>query len=100
MIHLDGEVNAGGAHTPFSQVPESEIKLDINGESETDVVEELEESSSMQTPPEIIIDETPEEIPEPAPVKKKILKDRMIVLDKTFNLTPELPPNLVYWYRC
>jgi hypothetical protein len=24
----------------------------------------------------------------------------MIVLDKTYNLTPELPNHMVYWYRC
>jgi hypothetical protein len=28
------------------------------------------------------------------------LKDKIVVLDKTNKLPPELPPNLVYWYRC
>lgn len=58
--------------------------------------EEVEES--MQTPPEIVIESEPTPA-KPEPVKKKT-KDRIIVLDNSHNLTPELPPNMVYWNRC
>jgi hypothetical protein len=48
-------------------------------------------------------------IPEPSefalspvsPSKKKLrVKDKIVVLDKRWNLPPELPPFLVYWNRC
>lgn len=48
-------------------------------------------------------------IPEPSelglsplsPSKKKLrVKDKIVVLDKKWNLPPELPPLMVYWNRC
>ena len=59
-----------------------------------------DEESSMQTPPEIVIESEPTPVkPDPAPIKKK-QKDRIVVLDKSHNLPSELSPNLIYWYRC
>jgi hypothetical protein len=49
----------------------------------------------MKTPPEIVIEEEPVPV---QPGRKK--KDRIIVLDNSHNLTPELPPNMIYWNRC
>lgn len=28
------------------------------------------------------------------------MKDHIVVLDKSKNLPPELPKNLIYWHRC
>jgi hypothetical protein len=57
-----------------------------------------DDEESMKTPAPIVIEEDPP-LEEQIPVKKK-MKDRIIVLDNTFNLPAELPNNLVYWYRC
>ena len=34
-----------------------------------------------------------------APEPKKV-KDHILVLDRSKNLPPELPPKIIYWNRC
>ena len=70
----------------------------LDQEDEDEDEEPLQEEIEEQV---IEVPEQPVEVKKEPPKKKPIpQKNHIVVLDKSKNLPPELPPNLVYWNRC